>query len=360
MSKMKYKILVPEDEVVYKDDGKRLVLLLTDPEDETCTQIYQMYETYINHEFFRILSNVDYSQKDEKRLYEEIHQVISDKKGPGIANDLCSTFLHAVYIADRRTGTTLYCNIKDIDSVIQWNKEADVMSWLGILSNRVGKKWVYPIVTCIVGIVIGVLISVIPKPFSDSKVNMSPTAKTDIHKNTPKVDPKYKINAVYDPKTCTIYFSDNKYETIDYYIDYQKKIKKIDDINWKLQSSTISVKDTLFLKDNCTVYLRGELGTDITDIQSIEVSYLDFIKELLVTQDPIIKSMLVTNSSTPFGNTTFLVDGVPQQASYYKSSELKELIKNGYKVTAIKTIGSNLNPTNKRYPKLGKITIQKQ
>jgi hypothetical protein len=70
--------------------------------------------------------------------------------------------------------------------------------------------------------------------------------------------------------------------------------------------------------------------------------------------------MLVTNSSTPFGNTTFLVDGVPQQASYYKSSELKELIKNGYKVTAIKTIGSNLNPTNKRYPKLGKITIQKQ
>ena len=30
MSKMKYKILAPEDEVVYKDDGKRLVLLLTD------------------------------------------------------------------------------------------------------------------------------------------------------------------------------------------------------------------------------------------------------------------------------------------------------------------------------------------
>jgi hypothetical protein len=212
----------------------------------------------------------------------------------------------------------------------------------------------------VIGVLAGVFMSTISGWSENSDATQTTTTETNQSTPIQKANPKLKINAIYDPKTCTIYFSDTKFEKIEYYIDYQKKVKSLDDINWQLQSNNISSKDTLFLKDNCTVYLRGEVETAFSEIQVIDVSYFDFITQLLATQDPLIKSMLVTNSPTLFGNTTFLVDGVPQQASYYKSSELRDYIKNGFKVTSIKTIGSNLNPTNKRYPKLSQITIQKQ
>ena len=45
---MKYKILVPEDEFVCKDDGKRLVLFLVDRDDENHIMVYNFYKNYIH------------------------------------------------------------------------------------------------------------------------------------------------------------------------------------------------------------------------------------------------------------------------------------------------------------------------
>lgn len=358
MSKKKYQILAPQENIniVYKDDGKKIVLFLIDQQDENHIQTFNLYKGFIYSQLLDILLNLDYKEKEH--VYEDIRKAIIEVYDSGAAEDLCNTLLCNLYVADAQTGEIIFNNIEEPNSIINWKKNKSKKAGINLQKIHIEKEWIYIVTACIaIGIAVGVFIALIPRWFSKSNDTQTP-----ITGDTPaiqKATPKPKINAVYDPKTCTIYFSNTKFETIDYYIDYQKKIKNIEDINWQLQSSTINVKDTLFLKDNCTVYLRGEADAEMSEVQVIDVSYLDFITQLLVTGDPLIKSMLVTNS-TPFGNTIFMVDGVPQQASYYKSSELTDYFKNGFRVTSVKMIGSNLNPTNKRYPKLSKIIIQKQ
>lgn len=359
MSKKKYQILVPQDNIniVYKDDGKKIVLFFIDQQDENHIQTFNLYKGFIYTQLLDILLCLDYKEKGH--VYEDIRKAIIEVYDSGAAEDLSNTLLCNLYVADVQTGKTIFNNIEDPNSIINWKNDKSDKKGFNIHKIHIDKKWIYIVTACIaIGIVVGFSIALIPGWFSKSNDTQMPVLG-----DTPaiqKATPKPKINAVYDPKTCTIYFSNTKFETIEYYIDYQKKIKDIEDINWQLQSSTINVQDTLFLKDNCTVYLRGEADAEMSEVQVIDVSYLDFITQLLVTGDPLIKSMLVTNSSTLFGNTIFMVDGVPQQASYYKSSELTEYFKNGFRVTSVKMIGSNLNPTNKRYPKLSKIIIQKQ
>lgn len=359
MSKNNYQILVPQENIVYKDDGKRLVLFLVDLQDEKHTQTFSIYKVFIYTQLLDILLNLNYD--DSKRVYEDIRKAIIEVYDAGAAEDLCNTLLSALYVADTLTGKEVFNNIEDSASIIKWEKDKNAKIVNNIKSIHIEKKWIYIAVSCLViGVLVGVFMSTISRWFDNSDATQATIVDANKSIAIQKANPKLKINAIYDPKSCTIYFSDTKFEKIEYYIDYQKKVKSLDDINWRLQSNNISSKDTLFLKDNCTVYLRGEVETDFSEIQVIDVSYFDFITQLLATQDPLIKSMLVTNSPTVFGNTTFLVDGVPQQVTYYKSSELRDYIKKGFKVTSIKTIGSNLNPTNKRYPKLSQITIQKQ
>ena len=355
MSKMRYKILAPEDSVVYKDDGKRLVLFTLEKEDENQAKIFQAYDCFIQTQLFVILLAVDY-HKGESQVYKEIREAITNQFDPGAAIDISETLLDTLYVADLQTGNDIFRKgIDDINTIIEWRKPA--MGRLSLRHIKTNRKWLYITMGCIaVSIIVGLLIAFLSG--SSGQQDSSNKSGKALQGQKPS-DVQYKVNAIYDPKTCTIYFSDTLFETIDYYIDYQNKIKQIDDINWKLQSNTMNIKDTLFLKDNCTVYVRGEKEDKISEVHVFNVSYLDFITELLVTQDPLIKTMLVTNSPTPFGNTIFMVDGVPQQVSYYKSSELRNLIKKGFRVTSVKAIGSNLNPTNKQYPKLSKITIQK-
>ena len=352
---MKYKILAPTDSVIYKDDGRKLVLFTLDREDEEQVKIFQAYDDFVHTQLFDILFALDYN-KSEDQIYTEIRKAITSQFDPGAAIDISETILDTLYVADLQTGNEIFRKgISDIGSIIEWRKPA--LARFSLRHIKANRKWLYITIACIaVGIIIGLLFAFL----SDSSGQQNPSNKSEKALGDLKPsEVKYKINAVYDPKTCTIYFNDTKFETVDYYIDYQNKIKKIDDINWKLQANTMNIKDTLFLKDDCTVYVRGEKGEETSEVHVFNVSYLDFITELLVTQDPLIESMLVTNSPIPFGNTIFMVDGVPQQVSYYKSSELRNLIKKGFRVTSVKAIGSNLNPTNKQYSKLSKITIQK-
>lgn len=359
MSKMKYKILAPEDEVVYKDDGKRLVLFLVDLQDEKHTQTFSIYKVFIYTQLLDILLYLNYD--DSKRVYEDIRKAIIEVYDAGAAEDLCNTLLSALYVADTQTGKVIFNNIEAPASIIKWEIDKNTKTVNNIRSIHIERKWIYIAVSCLViGVLVGVFMSTISGWFDNSDATQTTIVETNQSIAVQKANSRLKINAIYDPKTCTIYFSDTKFKKIEYYIDYQKRVKSLDDINWRLQSNNISSRDTLFLKDNCTVYLRGEVETDFSEIQVVDVSYFDFITQLLATQDPLIKSMLITNSPTMFGNTTFLVDGIPQQVSYYKSSELRDYIKKGFKVTSIKITGSNLNPTNKRYPKLSQITIQKQ
>jgi hypothetical protein len=359
MSKKNYQILVPQENIVYKDDGKRIVLFLVDLQDENHTQTFSIYKVFIYTQLLDILLNLNYD--DSKRVYEDIRKAITELYDAGAAEDLCNTLLSALYVANTQTGEVIFNSIEDSTSIIKWGKNKNTKIVNSIRSIHIERKWIYFAASCLViGVMVGVFMSTISGWFDNSDATQATIVETNQRTAIQKANPKLKINAIYDPKSCTIYFSDTKFEKIEYYIDYQKRVKSLDDINWRLQSNNISSNDTLFLKDNCTVYLRGEVETDFSEIQVIDVSYFDFITQLLATQDPLIKSMLVTNSPTVFGNTTFLVDSVPQQVSYYKSSELRDYIKNGFKVTSIKTIGSNLNPTNKHYPKLSQITIQKQ
>lgn len=348
-----YKILAAENEIVYKDNGKRLVFFLIDPENEAQVEVYHFYKRFIHTQLLDFLLSLDCSNSN--RVYDIIKDNIKEEIAIGPTSDICDTLLRSLYLADLNTGEVIfYHNIDSPDEYIKWATIDKPKPSTNSSDAQRNKKWVYICGAGVVlGIIFGLFIAFIPGWLSTSNETMlGPIAQ--------KKAPLYKINAVYDPKSCTIYFTDTKFEAIEYYIDYQKKVKNIDDINWKLQASTLSYKDTLFLKDNCTVYMRGENDAMTSEIQVFDVSYYDFITELLVTHDPLIKTMLVTNSSSPFGNTTFMIDGVPQQVSYYKSAELTDYIKKGFKVTALKTIGTNLNPTNKRYPKLARITIQKQ
>ncbi len=355
MSKMKYKILAPQNGVVYKDDGRKIVLFTLKEEDEEQAKIFQTYDDFVYTQLFDILLAIDYN-KNENLIYKEIREVITSQFDHGAATDICETLLDTLYVADLQTGKEIFRKgIDDVASIIEWRKNA--IPHISLRHIKVNRTWLYIAIGSITfGIIVGLLIALLSGSLKQQDSSNKNGKAWRLQKSS---DAKYKINAVYDPKTCTIYFSDTKFETIDYYIDYQNKIKHIEDINWKLQSNTMNIKDTLFLKDNCTVYVRGEKGDETSEVHVFNVSYLDFITELLVTQDPLIESMLVTNSPTPFGNTIFMVDGVPQQVSYYKSSELRNLIKKGFRVTSVKAIGSNLNPTNKQYPKLSKITIQK-
>lgn len=355
MSKMKYKILAPQNGVVYKDDGRKIVLFTLKEEDEEQAKIFQTYDDFVYTQLFDILLAIDYN-KNENLIYKEIREVITSQFDHGAATDICETLLDTLYVADLQTGKEIFRKgINDVASIIEWKK--DTIPHISFRQIKINRTWLYISIGCIaIGIIIGLLIALL----SDSVNQQNSSHKNGKAWGAQKPsDVQYKVNAIYDPKTCTIYFSDTLFETIDYYIDYQNKIKHIEDINWKIQSNTMNIKDTLFLKDNCTVYVRGEKEDKISEVHVFNVSYLDFITELIVTQDPLIKTMLVTNSPTPFGNTIFMVDGVPQQVSYYKSSELRNLIKKGFRVTSVKAIGSNLNPTNKQYPKLSKITIQK-
>ena len=357
MSKKKYQILVSQENIVYKDDGKKIVLFVFDQQDEDHIQIYNLYKGFIYTQLLDILLCLNY--KEERHVYEDIRKAIIEAFDSGAAEDLCNTLLCKLYVADAQTGETIFNTIEDPSSIIKWKKDKSNMVGINLQMIHVEKKWMYIVTACVaIGIGVGLSIAFFSGWISNSNDTQTPI--TGDNRIIQKTVPKLKINAVYDPKTCTIYFSNTRFETIEYYIDYQKKIKKIEDINWQLQSSTINSQDTLFLKDNCTVYLRGEVDAEMSEVQVIDVNYLDFITQLLVTSDPLIKLMLVTNSPTPFGNTIFMVDGVPQQASYYKSSELIDYFKKGFRVTSVKMIGSNLNPTNKHYPKLSKIIIQKQ
>lgn len=354
----KYQIIKPDD-VIYKDDGKKLVLLYKDSQNEDYAQIYCSYERFINTTLTDVLLEADYTKKE--LVQEDIRSRIAEVYDNGAAADLSATVLKSLYVADLQTGKPLFNNIADIDTVIQWKGQTTLTPASHNPNNLLyGKKG---LIIGVAGIVIGILIAGLALLIVGRLNHSENVATSSFGLNSPghKTEAaKAKINAVYDPKYCAVYFNDTTFPTIDYYIDYQKKIKKIEDINWTLQSNSVSTKDTLFLKDDCTIYLRGEKGEEVSEVRAIDVSYLDFITELLVTRDPLIKEMLVTNSPTPFGNTTFMVDGVPQQASYYKSTELIDYIKKGYRVASIKAMGSNLNPTNKKYPKLAKITIQKE
>lgn len=351
-----YKINAAENEIVYKDNGKRLVFFLTDPENEAQAEVYHFYKRFIHTQLLDFLLNLEYS--DNNRVYDIIKEYVIEEKGIGPSSDICDTLLRSLYLADLNTGEVIINkNIDSPDDYIKWATTDKPKPPTKTSNPQRNKKWIYICGAGVVfGILLGILITFIPRWLSNSNETIDSMHGSTIKKTAPL----FKTNAVYDPKSCTIYFTDAKFETIEYYIDYQKKVKKIDDINWLLQSSTLSNQDTLYLKDNCTVYIRGENDATTSEVQVIDVSFYDFITELLVTHDPLIGSMLVTNSSSPFGNTTFMVDGVPQQVSYYKSAELTDYIKRGFKVTELKTIGSNLNPRNKRYPKLAKITIQKQ
>ena len=349
---MTYKILVPEKDVVFKDDGNRLVLFLLNSNKKTA---YNFYKSFIQKELLDILLNIDYKNKHKESIYDEIHATIRNAFDVGPANDICKTLLSSLYVADCHTGKEIFTNnIDDTSAIIEWRTDSVNSVSAKIAPLLFNRKLLY----IAGGIILGILIALLPRLRNDNSVQESITPKTQ-DKDKQEIANKLKMNAVYDPKICAVYFTDTIFKTIEYYINYNRKVKDVNDINWRLQASTLSCKDTMFLKDNCTVYLKGEEDDITSEIQVIDVSYYDFITELLVTQDPLIKSMLVTNSPTPFGNTTFLVDGIPQQVSYYKSSELTDYIKKGFRVTGLKTISRNLNPTDKRYPRLAKIIIQK-
>lgn len=351
-----YKIIAAENEIVYKDNDKRLVFFLIDPGNEAQAEVYHFYRRYIHAQLLDFLLNLDCSSNN--RIYDTLREHIKEEIGSGPASDICDTLLSSLYLADLNTGKIIFNkNIDSPDDYIKWDAIDTPKTPTSSSNDHRNRTWIYICgASVVLGILFGILIAFIPGWLNNPNEMNESMYRAKVQDKTPL----YKINAVYDPKSCTIYFTDTKFETIEYYIDYQKKVKNIDDINWQLQSSTLSNKDTLYLKDNCTVYMRGENDATTSEVQVIDVSYYDFITELLVTHDPLISSMLVTNSSSPFGNTTFMVDGVPQQVSYYKSAELTDYIKKGFKVTGLKTIGSNLNPTNRHYPKLAKITIQKQ
>lgn len=359
MSK-RYKILAPEETIVYKDDGKRIVLFLMDGEDETQSLIYKFYNTFVHEQLLDILLTLDYTNKTKTQVYERIHDAVKESIDIGPASEICDHLLNTLYLADSRTGQVIFShNIKAPHEIIQWQTTSTEKQASPTSRTRYNKKWLYIAGAVALGILLGLLIAFIPGWLSDSSLRKVAQTKSDSSVDGRKTN-MHKINAVYDPKSCVIYLSDSPFENVEYYIDYQKKVKSIDDINWQLQSSTLNHQDTLYLKDNCTVYLRGEKDSQTSEIQVIDVSFYDFITELLVTQDPLIKSMLVTNSSSPFGNTIFIVDGIPQQVSYYQSSELRAYFKKGFKITSIKMANRNLNPTNKQYAKITKIIIQKQ
>lgn len=359
MSK-RYKILAPEETIVYKDDGKKIVLFLIDSKDETQSLIYNFYKTFVHEQLLDILLAVDYTNKTKAQVYERIHDTVKELMDIGPATEICNNLLGTLYLADSQTGQVIFNhNIKAPDEIIQWQTTSTTKQISLTSDTHYNKKWLYIGGAVALGILLGLFIAFIPEWLSNSDLHKETLTKRDGSVSGRRIS-QHKINAVYDPKNCVIYLSESPFENVEYYIDYQKKVKSIDDINWQLQSSTLTHQDTLFLKDNCTVYLRGEKDLQESEIQVIDVSFYDFITELLVTQDPLIKSMLVTNSSTPFGNTIFIVDGVPQQVSYYQSSELREYFKQGFKITSIKMANRNLNPTNKHYAKFTKIIIQKQ
>ena len=352
----KYEILLPVDEIIFKDDGKRLVCIVVDKENEKYPRTLQTYQRFIHAKLLDILLTFDYNYKNEKQIIDGLQKGITEAFDTGASLDLGDTVLQNLYVADLKTGNTIFNHhIEDLSSIIRWSQSTSIKT----LINSQKIKW-HKVLTYIIGLVAVVLAGLLIHWMLTWLGGAEPLTDSGDSENLIAEPTKHKINTIYDPNICSIYFADTTFSTIDYYIDYQKKIKTIDEIDWRLQSNSISVMDTLFLKDDCTVYVRGKKDTNVSEVHAINVSYLDFITELLVTRDPRIKSMLVTNSSTPFGNTTFLVDGIPQQASYYKSSELIEYIKNGFKVTSVKKIDSNQNPTNKLYPKLSQIIIQKQ
>ncbi len=350
---MKYEILVPKENVIYKDDGKRLILFLINHEDEESSKVYSFFKEFIHTHLLDELLILNYADRNNADIYKEIGEYITNNIGAGPASDLCNILLKSLYVADVKTGRIIFLNgIASPDTIIKW-KQSETIAKPYSTKKPIDRKWLYISGAGLVaGIVLGIIITLLPRLIGNTNEN------SIIDNITQKTSSKYKVNAIYDSKTCTVYFGDTKFEAIEYYIDYQKKVKNTDDINWKLQANIISKNDTLFLKDNCTIYLRGESDKTTSEVQAINVSYYDFITELLATQDPKIKEMLITNSPSPFGNTTFMVDGIPQQVSYYRSSELREYIRRGFKVTELKTLGSNLNPTNKNYPKLTKITIR--
>ena len=116
---MKYKILVPEDEFVCKDDGKRLVLFLVDRDDENHIMVYNFYKNYIHEKLFGVLLKLDYTNKDSNCVYDEIKEIIKDALGSGPASDLCSTLLSSLYVADCHNGKVLFKNnITNPDTII--------------------------------------------------------------------------------------------------------------------------------------------------------------------------------------------------------------------------------------------------
>ncbi len=183
---------------------------------------------------------------------------------------------------------------------------------------------------------------------------------------TPKNDvkpenPVYSLQAEYDPNRCMVYFKDNRFDRVKFYIDSNDRVKKLEDIPWSLNAQEISISDTLFLKNNCKVYIKGYNENDEeSEIHVITVNYNEFITALLATHSPLLKEMLITGSSLPFGNTTFQIDGNTQQVSYYGSSELDEKIKSGYVVTEVRTSGGSSSPLNRNFPKLKSIKLSRK
>lgn len=360
MSNMNYKILVPSKNVVWKDDGNKFVLFVVDTQEESHIQTFHIYEEFIYTQLLDILLNTDYHDKNEKRIYDNIREAVMDVYDAGAADDLCKTLLSSLYVAESQTGKVIFNNFEKADAIIKWYKSNGGKLNLNI--RKIDKKWLcVAVVGIVIGIMIGLFIPLVCSWFDNSHGERISVNRGNGNQTIVKDEAsKHYLNAIYDPQKCMVYFSDTNFEQVDYFIDYQHKIKKIDDINWQLQSKSISIKDTLFLKDNCTVYVRGEGEKGFSEVHMIDVSYDDFITTLLVTQDPLIKSMLITNSLTSFSKTIFVVDGVPKPVSFYQSHELIDYIKKGYRVTSVKAISSNHDPTSKRYPRLSQITIQKQ
>lgn len=358
MSTRSYRILVPEETVVYKDDGRRLVVVRLDPQDEEQAKVYGFYREFIHHQLPDILLRLDCRNRGNGYVRQRISEAVSERLGVGPAADIRETFSDAFCIWDMSTGQVVLDMIGSSQKLIEWGNPGSSDLLAGITNGIRKKRWLFIGGGCVLaGILIGILIVHLAGRLSDFIQGQSEDSFSTL---ISQKETGHKLDAVYDPKNCTVYYRGTEYETVEYYIDYQNKVKRADDINWPLQANTLGRKDTLFLKDNCVVYLRGEKDSKTSEIQIIDVSFYDFITELLVTQDPRIKSMLITNSLLPYDDTTFIVDGISRQASYYQSPELIDCIKRGYKVTDLETIGSNLSPLSRRYPKLSKITIQKQ
>ena len=88
MSKMKYKILAPQNGVVYKDDGRKIVLFTLKEEDEEQAKIFQTYDDFVYTQLLDILLAIDYN-KNENLIYKEIREVITSQFDHGAATDIC-------------------------------------------------------------------------------------------------------------------------------------------------------------------------------------------------------------------------------------------------------------------------------